>query len=290
MMNYEEFKEEVIKSFKSYLPDPMQEMKLVVNQVNKVNVTKDSIWLAGQGTGVSLTTYINDIYERYLESGDFDKTMQEVAKDYMDEYNKMPKFDVEQIIKGDDANIIYQLVNTEQNEELLKKVPHRAFLDLSIIYKQIINIEKDGGIYSATITNDLAGIRGLTEEQLYDFACTNTEEILLPEIKDMNDMVPEEIRNPYPMYVLRNGEMLGASIIINNSHLEVLADGLDSDLYILPSSIHEVIAIPVVTDGMSVEEMKEMVRNTNDTVVMPEERLSYSVYRYNRETKELEIA
>lgn len=60
------------------------------------------------------------------------------------------------------------------------------------------------------------------------------------------------------------------------------------DFYILPSSIHELLAVPVST--AEIEELRQMVKEVNDNEVAPEEILGYEVYRYNRETGEVEVA
>ena len=68
-----------------------------------------------------------------------------------------------------------------------------------------------------------------------------------------------------------------------------LADKFDSDIYILPSSIHETLLIPA--DGeKDAEELKDMVRTINATEVSPEEVLSDNVYVYIRATERVEMA
>ena len=56
---------------------------------------------------------------------------------------------------------------------------------------------------------------------------------------------------------------------------------VDSDIYILPSSIHELILLPARGDE-NCEELKSMVRDINETQVEREEVLSDSVYYYDR--------
>lgn len=48
------------------------------------------------------------------------------------------------------------------------------------------------------------------------------------------------------------------------------------------------IAVPVSAQGL--EELREMVKEVNDNQLAPEEILGYEVYRYNRETGEVEVA
>ncbi len=60
------------------------------------------------------------------------------------------------------------------------------------------------------------------------------------------------------------------------------ADVIGSSFYIIPSSIHELLLLP----DESMEEDKEfidMIKLINDTQVVPEEILSYSLYYYDKE-------
>ena len=91
------------------------------------------------------------------------------------------------------------------------------------------------------------------------------------------------------MFVLSNKrKMNGASIILYNEQLEQLSDKLNDDLLIMPSSIHEVLAVPA--SSMDAADLKQMVREVNNTEVSEQEILGYSVYRYNRETGTIEVA
>ena len=65
---------------------------------------------------------------------------------------------------------------------------------------------------------------------------------------------------------------------------------LHKNLYILPSSIHEVLLLPVEDkDNHKTMQLQEMVFEVNNTQVMLEERLSYNVYFYNLENKKIEL-
>lgn len=91
------------------------------------------------------------------------------------------------------------------------------------------------------------------------------------------------------MFVLSNERKInGASIILYNEQLAELSDKLSDDLLIMPSSIHEVLAVPA--SSMDAIDLKQMVREANDTEVSEQEILGYSVYRYNRETGTIEVA
>ena len=60
----------------------------------------------------------------------------------------------------------------------------------------------------------------------------------------------------------------------------------EADLFILPSSVHEVLALPD-NKMIGIENLRNMVREINATVVAKTEVLSDLVYRYSLERKEI---
>ena len=70
--------------------------------------------------------------------------------------------------------------------------------------------------------------------------------------------------------------------------IKKLAMQLGSDLYILPSSVHEIIALPAVMGDPA--ELARLVKEVNRDCVCPEERLSDHVYRYCLESGQIQIA
>jgi hypothetical protein len=83
-----------------------------------------------------------------------------------------------------------------------------------------------------------------------------------------------------PMYVMTNRiHHYGASSILDREQLRLFSDRLGSDLYILPSSIHEVILVPV-SQMADRDRLRAMVRQINETQVPPQEVLSDEVYSY----------
>ena len=64
---------------------------------------------------------------------------------------------------------------------------------------------------------------------------------------------------------------------------------MDCDLFILPSSIHEVILVPART-GICKRELDQMVKEVNQEAVDPEEILSDHAYYYHRKEDQIRMA
>ena len=96
-----------------------------------------------------------------------------------------------------------------------------------------------------------------------------------------NFLMDESITSSIPMYVITNKlRHYGASALLDEGMIRDFAEVLGSDLYILPSSIHEVIVIQ--KDEERLEYFLRMVRDVNTFAVSPDEWLSDSIYEWNR--------
>ncbi len=131
--------------------------------------------------------------------------------------------------------------------------------------------------------NDCSDDDIVTEETVYDGELyQNTKRIVREEIEDLK---PEGYVG---MYVVSNScRNYGAISITYPGALEKIAQKLNSDYYIIPSSIHEVIVVPVVCNW-SKGQMDAMVEDVNAQELDPIEILSDHVYIYNRYTGEIE--
>lgn len=308
MMNYEIFKEVVKEKFMDYLPEECKAGKLEIREVRKVNKALDglSVFGLGEGATVTPTVYVNDMYKEYCENEDIEETLAHTADLYVDAMKNAPLKSAKELnFEGASEQIVFQLVNTEQNKEMLSGMPHREYHDLSVIYRW--HLGNDGrSSMSSMIDNNLAKKMNLTEEQLFKAAVENTKRIMKPTVKNMNEIfvsmcvkdgMPEEvakmmigdIEEEHPMWVISNENGVhGACSMLYEDLLHDLAVKIDSDLYILPSSIHETLAIS--TKYGDPHELADMVSEVNMSEVSLEERLSNQVYYYDKDLRKLSMA
>lgn len=308
MMNYELFKEVVAEKFKDFMPEEFKDYNLDVHQVSKVNQTMDAINLIAAGEAkysVAPTIYINTMYEHYKNCEDLQDVLQSAAETMAQAYKNAPQVGSVMNFENAKDNIVMVLVNTEQNKEMLENVPNRQFQDLSIIYRWVVDTDVDG-ISSTIINNSLAERMDLTEEEIYKAAVQNTSRLFPPTVRSMNEVICEmmmaegmppelaemmtgEVPPENTMYVISNSRGIdGAVSMLYEENLHKLAEELQGDLYIMPSSRHEVIAVSASMGDPN--ELAQMVAEINMDQVALDERLSNQVYHYDKDLRKLSLA
>ena len=92
-----------------------------------------------------------------------------------------------------------------------------------------------------------------------------------------------------PFYVLTNTSGVnGAVCMLYPNVLKHFSEGIEQDVVILPSSIHEVLLL-ADEEGISYDELSQMVAQINTSEVLPQDRLSNQVYRYSRKSDSIEV-
>lgn len=297
MMNYESFKELVSEQFIYFVKDAgcdIQELKF--QKIHKINQIKDAIMLIPANYGVNPNLipqlYLDDMYAEYMSLDNYVTVFKNFSlslKDALDSSIKDYKY--LDIMRRD--NIYIKLINSALNEELIKTVPHRTFLDLTIIYA-FIDYQKDSTM-SINITYELAKKLDLEEENLYDIAINNITTKVPNIIIDMDEMMNESAdEGEFPptlvkLYVITNEIKFNASSgILLEEIFYKLAEKINSNLYIIPSSIHELIAMS--DEGTDVTYLEWLLQETNRTTVDISDRLSDNVYYYNKQTRTISLA
>lgn len=276
-------------------------------EVNVQHVTKNNgIKLTGltirrEGTNTYPTIYTERFFEEYCD----DMGLREIADHVLElerKHSLEQPFDVSALSCFETAKqgIVYKIINTEKNRELLETVPHKEFLDLSKVYMAVVNNTRMGRA-TMLVTNKQMEYWGVTLEEIDQNATARTEELLPYSIRSMEDIVgqiagEEEMPSyTFPitgMFVATNKEScLGAGVFLYKDMLKDFAGQMGDDLFILPSSTHETIILTYSeAKNTDIGFLRNMVREVNETQVEPEEFLSNNVYVYKRETGKIEIA
>lgn len=239
---------------------------------------------------ITPTMYIEDFVEHNP-----DYSVREIAKEIITELAKVryrtPRLNPEEIIDLSKImdKVCIRLINRKENKELLKEIPYEVFYDLAVIL--VIELSPEASI---KVTNNLLSTWDISFNELYEIAKANTERLHPYSIKDMSEIMAEIVGVPVEEVpsiglhvVTNNRKTFGATCLLYEGILDKIADMLEGNFVILPSSLHEVI-VHSVMPGVSIEHLNETVREVNNNEVPKEDVLSDHVYLYNRETGELE--
>lgn len=308
MMDYEIFKAVVKENFSRYLPEEYRDAEIKVYPVKKVNRTLDGLAvLPADGSRIFPTIYVNDMYEHYQACDNLETVLKDAAGSYAKVQENVKGFVPDMDIEHVKDNVIMCLVNTEQNRELLSDVPNRGFHDLSVIYRWVVERTPDA-VGSILVSDRVAEEIGMTEEELFRCAVENTRRINPVSVTCMGSMfggipegisLPQEVREEMErakrtadnMWIISNKSGInGAVSMLYEENLHQLAEKLGENLFILPSSIHEVIAMPAEMAGKNLTNLIEMVQEVNMGSVELGERLSNSVYHYDRNARKVTLA
>ena len=297
ILSYDEFKEQVKDDILRYLPDSFSDADVSITDILKNNDTKlCGLLIKANDSNIAPNIYLEGYY-RMFESGDsMDMVMRKIADTYL-EHSQVENFEVSQITDWEQVKnrVSCRLINAEYNKDYLAEKPHTYFEDLAVVYYVDLGGNENGRM-STVINNQLMESYGVSVEELHQVALDNLSHSAMS-FKTMRDvmieMMGEEAAMFIPeeevpsMYVLTNESKIhGASSILDKGMLEQISERVGGDFIVLPSSIHEVIIVPVM-DQFNTRDLENMVHEVNSTQVSAEERLSENVYVYDSVEQEL---
>ena len=294
--SFEEFKNEVVGKIREFLPESFASAEVSLQVVRKNNdLQLTGLTIRSTESNICPTIYLEKFYDEYVEGADMSEILERIAEARMD-HEVSESFDVAQItdfeqIKG---KLVPRLINAEMNSELLEARPHKLVADLAVTYCALLDQSFDGTA-SVAVTNELMKMWNTSVEELHEIAVANLSELLPSTFKGMTEVMSEMMgmstedmemmgmsNDEEQMYVLSNSiKVNGASALLDAKMMEEIIEKV-GDFFILPSSIHETLVVPVKS-GMDVESLEAMVREVNSTQLQPDEILSNRVYSYSLE-------
>lgn len=301
-MSIEKFEEMTVEYLKQQYGN---DMEIIVKDVFKNNgLILRGVTVVFDNANACPTVYLEDLYKDLMNGKTFEEVMKNlvniIENSKIEGFVDVSFFEDYELVK---ERVVYKLINTQKNLKLLEDVPHLDFLDLSVVFYCIVT-DKTFGSGSIIIHNSQFDNWNVSLEELFSDAKSNTikrlgscitsiEDVLLEMIRAKNEDSYDDIEREIeaqrkagriiPMYVLSNQlKINGAACMLDEKLLLSFAEDIDSDFYILPSSVHELILIPQrgIEDPCSLE---RMVKEVNISEVAVTDILSDHVYRFSRE-------
>ena len=319
-MELQEFTLKTVKALEEYYGD---EAEIKTHEVYKNNgVLLQGICALKKGKNIAPTIYMNSFFERYQRGEKFGELVQEILH-LIEENTVTSNFDMEFFMNYENVKkkLVLRLINLRKNQELLKQIPYKKFHDLAIVCHCVI-ISDEIGIGAILIYKEHLKLWNVEEETLFRDVMQNSPRIEPYSILKMSDIMKKMLRETIegqvdeiceefaydkkclldrtlenlvkdietkhlPMYVLTNEKRYyGAACLVYPQMLEIIAEKLQDDFYIIPSSVHEIIFV-AKADCVDSFCLNEIIEEVNQTKVIEEERLSNHTYFYQRKTHKL---
>ena len=260
-----------------------EEMEISFGRINKQNRKGlHSCTLQLPGAAAAPTFYFEDLYEAYL-NGTAAEDIAESLINYARENNldAIPgNIDIDdyECVK---KNLGLVVIGEENNREYLKEMIYRKIEDLALI--PIIFTNDRHGTGCIKIREGFLKYWGVTANEVIEEAILNEPKILPPTFRQLNDILccRHEDDNDDELFVISNSYYAGgAAVAFYPGFLDCIGKALGKDLFILPSSVNELI---LVTDsGQDPEVLLQIVKEVNRTQVEPGDFLTDAVYHYGR--------
>ena len=276
-MTLEEFAEEIKLVIPNYLLDINIETinveKVVKN--NGIEMTGLVILESGQNAGPNI--YLEYFYHMYQTGRSLDDVCFDIANEYREACKVMGGLDLVDFAKSE--TLYVKLVNYDANKDILSKSVFEKNMDMAFMVRLKCNENADG-LCSTVLDYKLLEQLDLTYDEAIKIAKENTLNNWPTKIVPMSEILGSELFEN--MYLLTNSSGInGAAAIMD---IDTINDYFgENDMYIIPSSIHEVILIPDIGKGEN--QLSNLVKHVNKFVVSRDEVLSSNIYKYNGKDK-----
>ncbi|MEE0930522.1 MAG: DUF5688 family protein [Acutalibacteraceae bacterium] len=250
----------------------MDELTKKGYEVSAFDKVKNGVLMNGimcRRGNISPVFYVNELIENEnMELDEAVKIVESVLR------TETPNLNIEEITSPDYIlNNVYMGLQRVSAEEILKKKTEFKGIECYLY----VRVEE--GIFKLLTTT--IKILGISELELWRKAKENTEKET--DIISLSEAMKElgmEVQGLNEYVVSNKDRRLGASGILMKDKIKQFANELGVDSFVmLPSSIHEVILLPINKgDVVDLEFYNMMVSEVNESEVLPEERLTDRAY------------
>ena len=304
MLSYNEFKKHIKETIKDHLTeeyrDYAMEFQHIVNSRGSYEALMIKSVVKSDGPSITPALNISEAFKNYQNGMDLEEIVEQLA-DIRMKATLNTGINPTDVLNYDKVKniIIPRLINTTRNLDYLENVPHTENEDLSVVYAIKFNDNAQ-----AVVTNDLMEKWNVDCGTLHDVAMKNleTEPYFFNHIMEMlmsgpfakslvlDEVDPHDYENIPPFFTLSTKNMTkGAVMAMNPVVMDKISEKL-GDVYVLPSSVHEVLIVPKAAISTDVQQLLNMVKSVNESEVAPEEQLSDNVYEYDANEHSLKLA
>lgn len=200
------------------------------------------------------------------------------------------------------SRLFVRLINYDRNADILRDVVHKTLGDIVFTVYAIVD-ENEFGIVSTKILKSMVEKWRKTETDIFNEALENTYRATPPRIYKwegvlcdesyagesfMNDEDVCDLDKSFSGNILSTTRKTnGAVAVFLPGVAEKISELLDSDFYMVFTSIHEVM-IHSTGSGVDLKDLKLVLQDTLREATPSSDYLTEKIYKYNRRTHKFE--
>lgn len=295
MMNYEEFREELMELVSEEINERgLEDLSLKFTTIDSPDGMTDRLMVSVGDSKMSMAFRLEEIYRNVSDGEDINaavrkigntieesisviKSKEETVKSFVTDYDRAREHTYLRLIPG--------------NSPILKDTPHKDVGDMAVVVAiHLESMSDDVGKSVVCVSKPLMEMYGIDEAQLFadaELACTKNDPMRFVPLGDMirhlidSNELPDPAEVGITTYIASNESgFQGAGVIAYPGFFDKAAAELGGSFWMLPSSVHEFILIK--DDGVKkAKDLNAMVRDVNATVLEPRDFLSDQCYHYD---------
>lgn len=278
MMTRDEFREGIKEAIIAQLPDNYE---VFVQKVDKPSGAYTGVGAREKGSMIAPIINTEPFYQRYLEA----EVVEDLAEEMVDIIMNTPRPQEDNLMNfaHDYKQVKGRLfIKALNGNKIPEKVVRKMEADIALVPYVLIN-EDETGFAAFAVTSDLLNMWGVEEQQIIEDAFMNADELFPAMVTSLAEELGVEEREVDIRIVSNKKHQNGAAAAFYPSMLDRISRIYGGDFMLLPSSVHEMLAMPV---GNPVQ-LAIMVAQINRECVDERDQLTNSVYRYYHDRKEL---
>lgn len=297
-MQYDDFLIIIQDDLKPYLPENMQDAEIQISNLNKeMGEPYQGISIRQPDQKQRIMMDLRTYYQLLEKGVSYKAILKEIAEQIKEGKERSEVALGAENYENIKDKLVIEVTGKEKYAEVLSEIPHTDIEDMVIIYRVVFS-EDEHGRMSGLVNNDMLQRYGITVQQLHEDAIKATQASQPLQIQSITKVLNELSGGiagdlggiPEFIYVATNrAANRGASVLAYPDFMETAAKQMQGNFFLIPSSIHEVLLVRE-TGSEDYREIEDMIKEINETLVSPNERLTNHAYHYDSSEKKFELA
>lgn len=297
--NYELFIEQLTNGIHNITDIPLENIKFTNKEGDRLNIT----FAEHDDAYEVCSVRVDEVYKAYHEGAKLNAIVNYISNDVLHAKNYNIYDKTKTLIDYDTAKsrLFVRLLNCDRNSDILKNVVHKTLGDIAPTVCAIVDNREN--LISTKILKSMVEKWRKTETDIFNEALENTYRAMPPRIYKwegvlcdesyagesfMNDEDVCDLDKSFSGNILSTTRKTnGAVAVFLPGVAEKISELLDSDFYMVFTSIHEVM-IHSTGSGVDLKDLKLVLQDTLREATPSSDYLTEKIYKYNRRTHKFE--